>query len=214
MRAAHSGAPSRMAGEFPPRPDADVPLAAPVEIRGAGGTTSRLVTRTHDWQSAVRLLSRESSTILNAHGQMTDAMLADLAHAEQLTSLNLHGAKAVTDDGVRQLVQFPRLQHLDLSGTALTDAALAAVGELHQLETISLAWTRVTDVGIANLAKCERLRDVNLIGTRTGDGALRAFAGKHALRDFRSGSLLTDEGLKLLHDLPVFKAWQGGEVQM
>jgi hypothetical protein len=58
------------------------------------------------------------------------------------------------------------------------------------------------------------LRQVNLSWTRTGDGALRALAGKRRLHDFASGNDVTDAGIPLLHDLPVFKSWQGGEVRV
>jgi hypothetical protein len=86
--------------------------------------------------------------------------------------------------------------------------------ELPVLETLSLAGTRVTDEGIAQLAQCHELREVDLSRTRTGDAALRALAGKRYLRVFASGNGITDVGLRLLQELPVFKSWHGGEVEM
>ena len=47
---------------------------------------------------------------------------------------------------------------------------------------------------------------------RTGDGALRALAGKRHLHSSSIG--LTDAGIPLLHELPVFKTWHGGEAKM
>jgi hypothetical protein len=186
----------------------------PVEIRAAQGTGQRLVARTRDWNAAVRLLRRELQTSLNADGQMTDEMLTDLRDVEQISSLNLAGSQTISDDGIRHLVHLPNLRHLDLSGTAITDNALDVLSQLTQLQTISLAWTRVTDRGVVNLASCTNLREVNLSGTRTGDAAIRAVAGKPMLHVFRSGNLVTDEGLALLHDIPIFKTWHGGEVKM
>ncbi|MGH7712859.1 MAG: hypothetical protein ACREOG_16335, partial [Gemmatimonadaceae bacterium] len=58
------------------------------------------------------------------------------------------------------------------------------------------------------------IKTVDLGGTSTGDGALRALAGKSQLHDFRSGNAVTDAGLALLHHLPVFKTWHGGEEEM
>ena len=55
---------------------------------------------------------------------------------------------------------------------------------------------------------------VNLSWTRTGDGAIRALAGKQKLDIFRSGNQVTDAGLALLHELPVFKTWKGSEPRM
>jgi hypothetical protein len=52
------------------------------------------------------------------------------------------------------------------------------------------------------LAGCDALENVNLLGTPTGDGALRALAGKPALRKLRTGRLVTDAGLPLLHQFP------------
>jgi hypothetical protein len=45
-----------------------------------------------------------------------------------------------------------------------------------------------------------------------GDAAAKALAGKRKLRDLSIA--LTDAGLPLLHELPVFKAWQGGEAEL
>jgi hypothetical protein len=50
-----------------------------------------------------------------------------------------------------------------------------------------------------------------LSATRSGDGAIAALAGNANLRYFRSGEAVTDAGIARLHDLPVFKTWQGGE---
>jgi hypothetical protein len=52
------------------------------------------------------------------------------------------------------------------------------------------------------------------MGTACGDSALRALAGKHRLRHLKTGNGVTDAGLKLLHELPIFKTWQGGVIRM
>jgi hypothetical protein len=145
---------------------------------------------------------------------MTDAMLAEVARIGGITSLDLGGSKELTDDGLRHLARLPRLAHLNVSGTAITDRGLEVLGELPALETISLAMTRVTDEGVASLASCQELSRVDLSWTRTGDGAFRALAGKRKLRQLRSGNAVTDAGLALLHELPVFESWQGGEPGM
>ena len=86
--------------------------------------------------------------------------------------------------------------------------------DLPNLETISLAMTHVTDAGVAYLANCDELQEVNLSWTRAGDGAIRTLAGKRKLHEFRSGNGVTDVGFALLHELPVFKTWQGGKTTM
>jgi Leucine-rich repeat (LRR) protein len=148
---------------------------------------------------------------------MTDAVLDDITravNAEHITALDLGGSKALTDDGIRHLARLPRLEHLDVSGTNLTDRGLSILRDLPALKTLSIAGTRITDDGAANLAHCHALESVNLAWTATGDGALRALAGKRSLRRLVSGSHVTDAGLPLLHELPVFKTWQGGEAKI
>jgi hypothetical protein len=172
------------------------------------------IASTRDWDEIIRLLALHSSARLNAEGQMTDAVLERVSRVAGVTTLDLGGSQALTDEGVRHLARLTGLTHLDLSGTAITDRALQVLRDLPALETISLAMTNVTDEGAAHLGHCDELHRVNLSWTRTGDGALRALAGKRKLHEFASGNDVSDAGIALLHELPVFKSWHGGEVQM
>jgi len=174
----------------------------------------RPIASTREWDAVVRLIALHPSAVLNAGGQMTDEVLADVSAVETITGLNLSGSKALTDEGVRHLARLPALKHLDLSGTAITDTGLAVLRHLPALEILSLAGTSITDEGVVHLANCHELRNVDLSWTRTGDGALKALAGKQKLSVFVSGNDVTDEGIRLLHELPVFKTWQGGEIKM
>ncbi|MEP6690579.1 MAG: ankyrin repeat domain-containing protein [Gemmatimonadaceae bacterium] len=169
---------------------------------------------TRDWDAAVARMAEEQLPGLNAHGQMTDAVLEQVARLDHVTILKLDGSQRVTDAGVRHLARMPHLRHLDLGGCRISDRALDALGDLPALESISLAWTAVTDAGVAKLKGCDRLERVNLTGTATGDGAIAALAGKSRLRMFRSGNRVTDAGLPLLHEFPAFKTWHGGEITM
>ncbi|HKW88509.1 MAG TPA: hypothetical protein VJN21_07115 [Candidatus Acidoferrales bacterium] len=175
---------------------------------------SRPIASTRDWQIALRHLAQMASAQLDASGQMTDAMIEDVADVASVTSLNLSGSKAVTDASLHHLARLPNLRHLDLSGTAITDRGLVVLRDLPKLETISLAMTHITDEGVVHLASCDALESVNLSWTRTGGNAIRALAGKHKLHHFRSGNCVTDTGLALLHELPAFKTWHGGDVKM
>jgi hypothetical protein len=177
-------------------------------------TESRPIASTRDWDTVLRLLARTSSAALDARGQMTDAMLLEVSGVERVTALDLSGSKTVTDEGVRHLARLPNLRHLDLGGTAVTDRGLDVLRELPELETVSLAMTQMTDAGVAHLAHCGELRQVDLSWTGTGDGAIRALAGKRKLHLLRSGNGVTDAGLALLHELPVFRTWQGGHPTM
>jgi hypothetical protein len=189
--------------------------AKPVKLLDTTQSGSqRALAVTREWDDILRLLAGRPSARLDAAGQMTDALLAEVSRIDGITSLDLGGSKELTDDGLRHLAGLPRLAHLNLSGTAITDRALDVLRELPALESISLAMTRVTDAGMTWLASCSELARVDLSWTRTGDGAIRALAGKRKLRELRSGNNVTDAGLASLHELPVFESWQGGEPEL
>ncbi len=186
-------------------------MANPVlvaSMRPDGG--DRVVARTRDWDAALRLLEQTTSPGLGVPRQMTDAMLKDIGRLEHLEALHVAGARQATDEGLRHLAGLKGLRQLVISGTAITDRGLAALRGLSKLEMLSLAGTSVTDEGLRHLAGCHALRDVDLTATRTGDGAIRALAGKPGLHRFRSGALVTDAGLALFLEWPVFRTWQGG----
>ena len=187
--------------------------AKPVRLVGPDDASpGQAIAISRDWDEIIRMLASHPAAALHAEGQMTDAVLADVSRVETVTGLNLSGSRAVTDDGVRHLAHLTSLRHLDLSGTNVTDAGLEVLRNLPRLQTISLAGTRTTDAGVRALAHCEALEHVNLAATGAGDGALRALAGKRQLRHL--AITLTDAGIPLLHELPVFKTWHGGEAAL
>lgn len=183
-------------------------------VRVADGGSARSLTRTRDWDEVIRVLAAHPSARLEAAGQATDKVLSEVCGLANIAELDLSGSKSLTDEGVLQLARLPRLRTLDLSGTAVTDRGLQVLGHLPELETVSLAMTAITDQGAQHLASCSNLQRVNLSWTRTGDAALKALAGKEKLREFRSGNEITDNGLLLLQELPVFRSWRGGQPRM
>jgi hypothetical protein len=172
------------------------------------------IAASREWEEIVDLLGRYPTAGLSGEGQMTDDLLEDLSHrAQALTALSLSGCSQITDAGVRHLARMPSVQHLDLGGTAITDAGMQVLRDLPQLRSLSLASSRVTEAGIGVLAHCHELEHLNLWASpETGDAAARALAGKRKLRHLAIA--LTDTGLPLLHELPVFKSWHGGEAQL
>jgi hypothetical protein len=148
---------------------------------------------------------------------MTDAALERLSQLDFVTRLSIGGSKRVTDDGLQHLARMPQLQELDLSeypGGQITDRGLEPLRHLTELRRFQMCWqSGVTDLGMANLAFCDLLEDVNLMGTPTGDGAIRALTGKRNLRRFKTGRMVTDDGIPLLHQFPMFKTWRGGEIK-
>jgi hypothetical protein len=160
------------------------------------------------WDDLLATVRERGFTALHGGGQMTDDVLARVAALDHLEELDLSGSRALTGTGLRHLARLPHLRILRLGGCAVGDDDVAMLRDLPRLERIVLAGTRVTDAGVEHLAPCTALEMVDLSGTRTGDGAIRALAGKPALHDFRSGELVTGDGLALLRELPVFRTWQ------
>lgn len=175
---------------------------------------SQIVASSRNWAHLIELLAGQPGARLETEGQMTDSVLADVARVETISALDLGVSKELTDEGVRHLAGLSSLKHLDLSWTGITDHALSVLDSLPLLETLSLAGTRVTDDGAAHLARCHALRRVDLSFTRTGDGALRALAGKSELRELSTGNEVSDAGVALLHEIPAFKSWHGGEMRI
>jgi len=167
-----------------------------------------------DWDEVIAVLQAHRVSGLDAHGEMTDAQLERISRLEHIISLDLEGSRQISDRGLRFLARLPQLRHLNLTACPITDRGLEVLRELPALESIALTWTRITDAGVAHLAACENLRTVSLRGTVTGDGALRTLTGKRQLSDLESGNTVTDAGLALLHDFPVFKSWHGGAAAM
>ena len=165
-----------------------------------------------DWDEIFEVMQNNGITGLRCGGLMTDAVLERLAQLDLVTSLHLESSRRVTDEGLRHLARMQRLERLDLSGCSITDTGLAVLRQLPALREFYLYHHHgISDAGLANLAFCEQIERVDLLGSHAGDGVIRALTGKTKLRHFKSGDLVTDAGLPLLHQLPVFKAWQGGK---
>jgi hypothetical protein len=164
---------------------------------------------------AVAAMIREQGLTGLKAGALTDNVLDRLSRCDLLTHVSLGYSGQVTDRGFRYLARLPRLQELDLGGPgcAITDRGLETLRHLRELRRFSIQWApRITDAGIAHLEGCERLESVDLMGTPAGDGAITALGGKKYLRKLATGTLVTDAGIRLLHRLPRFKTWNGGEV--
>jgi hypothetical protein len=189
--------------------------ARPVRVFGFDRFNGeRTLGESREWNTILEALVSQPEAGLDAAGQMTDAMLRDVCGSESVVALRLENSPALTDDGIAELARLPHLRSLHLDRTPITDRGLEVCRRLPELETISLNGTRITDAGISCLEGCEKLRNVNLVWTATGDGAIRALAGKPLVSHFSSGNGVTDAGLALLHDMPVFKTWRGGEAAM
>ncbi|HUP44186.1 MAG TPA: hypothetical protein VM779_01605 [Thermoanaerobaculia bacterium] len=165
-----------------------------------------------EWESLIDRMKEQRIASLEANGQITDAVLGRVAELDHVTRLDLEGSRQLTDEGLQQLARMPQLIELNLSGCVLTDRALEVLRHLPNLRRFHMRWkSGISDAGVQHLASCPQIESVDLMGTQTGDDAIRALTGKPKLRRFKSGRLVTDAGLSLLHQFPVFKEWQGGQ---
>ena len=166
---------------------------------------------TKDWENVCSVIRELGLTGVNSAGLVGDDDLEIISRVDQITSLNLDGAKRLTDKGLRHLARMPQLRELILGG-AVTDRGLEALVQLRELRVFQMFWqAKITDAGFANLRFCDQLEEVDLLGCNLGVGAIAALAGKRKLRRFKTGRNVTDDGLQLLHQFPAFKTWQGEE---
>ena len=166
---------------------------------------------TKDWESVCAVVKELGLTAINSAGLVGDDDLRIISQLDQITSLNLDGAKRLSEKGYGHLTRMPQLRELIIGG-GITDRGLEVLAHLRELRVFQMFWqTNITDEGIANLRFCDHLEQVDLLGCNLGDGAIAALAGKPNLRRLQTGRNVTDAGLPLLHQFPAFKTWQGGE---
>lgn len=159
-----------------------------------------------DWDAIFGVMTERRITGI-ATPAMTDRALERLSQLDFVTHVHFDGARLVSDDGLRHLARMPQLVELDLGGwySPYTDRGLEVLRQLPALRRFQTCWAQhISDAGVANLAFCDELESVDLMGTPTGDGAINALRGKRRLRRFKTGKLVTDRGIPLLHDFPAF----------
>ena len=166
-----------------------------------------------DWDAILAIMKEQRLTTLEGAGLMTDQALKRIAEMDHVISLSLGGSRQLSNEGMQVLARMPQLEQLELSeypGGHLDDRGLEVLRHLPNLRTFNMTWQRgITDAGVANLKFCDNLEVVNLMGTPTGDGAVEALRGKPRLRRLDTGRLMTDSGLAMLHEFPMFKTWHG-----
>jgi hypothetical protein len=173
--------------------------------------SQRRLLNDNEWDSLIRDLREQRVTSLET-GLMTNDLLARIVDLPDLTTLHLGGSRQLTDAGLQLLARMPQLERLNLSnypGGHLTDKGLDVLRHLPNLKVFEMTWQKgISDAGVANLKCCEKLERVDLMGSPTGDGAIEALQGKRFLWSLSTGRLVTDEGLRLLKDIPQFKERQ------
>jgi hypothetical protein len=87
-----------------------------------------------------------------------DSLFYLQAFREELTVIGLERTQ-VSDNGLRQLMDMPKLDNVDLTNTSITDAGLEFLSKIKTLEYLHVEGTRVTANGISQvrsaLPNCE-----------------------------------------------------------
>jgi len=186
------------------------PIPAYVIDTARHGIAPRRHLTDREWDELIAVMRERRIAGFMAHGAMTDALMARIADLDHVIALDISGSRQLTDEGLRHLARLPSLQFLNLSGCKVTDRGLDVLGQLPNLRTFEMNWQRgVSDAGMVQLRHCDQLERVGLMGSTTGDGAIEALQGKAKLSSFATGKMVTDAGLRLLHNFPRFTTWQG-----
>ncbi len=102
-----------------------------------------------DWEKVCAVIEELGLTGVNSAGLIGDDDLQIISKLDQITSLNLDGAKRLTDKGLAHLARMPQLRELVLGGQ-ITDRGLESLTHLRELRVFQMYWqANVTDHGIA-----------------------------------------------------------------
>jgi hypothetical protein len=172
--------------------------------------SQQVVYLTRDWDELLAVMAARRLPGLHASGQMTDELLERFSRLDHITSLDFDGSRDVTDAGLRYLARLPRLRHLKLTGCRITDRGLEVL-RICRRSSRRTVWRRHRC-----RAGTSRLRATPEVDLTDADRRRRHRRTRRKARlcDFRSGNEVTDAGLALLHQLPVFRTWQGGAEEL
>lgn len=138
---------------------------------------------------------------------ITDETVAALKNCSELRAVDLMLCSDVSDTAAAVLGTLPKLESLNLSGTAITDRGVGSLGRLIRLTHLELAGTpgarmSVTDAVTGHLARFSRLQRLNLNSTDLTDRGLARLTRLHNLRELDLGdTLITNRGLGQLKKL-------------
>ena len=168
----------------------------------------------HHWDVIVNVIAERDIRSVQVHG-LTDRGL------ERLTRVRRNHAAQHRWRATLGRRDAPSRAHAAARGIQsgrsempITDRSLEPMRHLRALKRFSVCWVPgVSDAGIAHLASCDDLEHVDLMGTQTGDGALAALAGKAHLASLSTGRLVSDAGIAMLREFPVFRQRFAGDVR-
>ncbi len=135
-----------------------------------------------------------------SHTSITDDALRHVKAWPKLQHLNI-GLTEVTDKGLGQLKTSSPLS-LWLTDTQVTDRGMQILAETAQLQRLGIARTQVSNTGLSYLAKLNTLEELSLDDTGVTDAGLQHLSRLTNLRNINlKGTVITDAGLEHLAKL-------------
>ncbi len=123
-------------------------------------------------------------------------------HKDQSVRLVRLSKPLVTDEHLRHLRHFNRLDYLAILAPQVTDDGLGSIANLVDLDSLLISQTAVTDAGLYHLSKLVNLRRLYLDGSRISDAGLDSLRQLTKLEVFSApGTDLTDHGLAAVAEL-------------
>ena len=123
-----------------------------------------------------------------------------------------HHRRAIEGGGASRGPRARQRHELDLSGVRdIGDADLVEIGRLTRLERLDLSGTSITEPASRTCAAATRCATSTWRGRAPATARSAPWPASRTSTRFQSGTGVTDEGIALLHEWPVFKTWQGGD---
>ncbi|REK23913.1 MAG: hypothetical protein DWQ42_14170, partial [Planctomycetota bacterium] len=129
------------------------------------------------------------------YGQANDRALELIGGLRRLRFLDGLGPN-VTDKGVANIKEFPRLERLGLREAKVTDQGISHLASLEHLRELDLTETKVTGACLQQLRKSRNLRVLQLTFCSISDSStqfLQAFAGLEELH--LQGTSISDDSM-------------------
>ena len=124
-----------------------------------------------------------------------DEWFSDVA----MISFDSDSQKCVTDDVLRTISTFRRLQVLIVPFGQITDVGLEHLRGLDRLRALDLSETSIGDRGLSNLTGLKNLEILELDGTQVTGAGLSQLVGLNKLSDlYLSATWVDDEGMSAL----------------
>jgi len=139
---------------------------------------------------------------LEGVGGLTDGVLAHIAGLRKLDYLAIQHAENFTGQGLDKIAGVNSITNLELLGSGITDEGMKAIATFKKLQALRVISPKVTSAGFAALAGLKTLVSLNVSGTGFDDEAAGIVAGISGLANLDLGATkITDAGLQKLRPL-------------